>query len=98
MAAGAGTISPASGDVSTTSFPHTPTSFPRRREPPRPMSDDVFMGTPWPPQGTGCIRRMVCGGRVQIPAYAGMTGQGAGNDGRRGNDIRRGNDGTGGRE
>ena len=60
MAAGAGTPRPASDDVSApiTPYPtpprHTripPTSFPRRRESPRPMSDDVFMGTPWPPQG-----------------------------------------------
>ena len=33
---------------------------------------------PGPRKVTGCIRRMVRGGRVQIPAYAGMTGWKAG--------------------
>ena len=60
-------IIPVSHHVIPASLP----SFPRRRESPRPVSGRRIHGNTR--KVTGCIRRMVGGWRVQIPAYAGMT-------------------------
>ena len=59
------------------------------REPPVLCRTTYSWGHPGSREVTGCIRRMVRGWRVQIPAYAGMMGRDAGND------IRRGNGGSG---
>ena len=70
-------VIPVSHPVIPVSHPVIPVSrpsFPRRRESLRPVSGRRIHGnTISPRKVTGCIRRMVGGWRVQIPAYAGMT-------------------------
>ena len=56
-----------------TSFPAPITSFPRRRESCSLRPTTYPWAHPGPRKVTGCIRRMVRGECVQIPAYAGMT-------------------------
>ena len=56
-----------------TSFPPRNTSFPRRRESPVLRPTTYSWEHSKPHKVTGCIRRMVRGGRIQIPAFAGMT-------------------------
>ena len=77
-------------------YPHnhnsipTTTSFPRRRESPALRPPTYSWKHPSPHNVTGCIRRMVRGSRIQIPAYAGMTWGCCGNDVMGGNDVRHG--------
>ena len=56
------------------------TSFPRKRESPVLRPTTYSWRHPSPRKVTGCIRRMVGGRRVQIPAYAGMRDRGWGDD------------------
>ena len=81
----------------------TTTSFRRKRESRGLRPPTYSWEYPSPHKVTGCIRRMVRGSRIQIPAYAGMTWGCCGNDVMGENDVRhgprdsrfRGNDGGG---